>query len=63
MDGGSRKVQAKWNKISKTGSQRESVGVVANYRVRDGEACRCLYPEGIPAHVWYRMPLWIKLYT
>ena len=37
------------------------MGVVANSKVRDSEAWRCLDPTGIPAHTWYRMPLWIKL--
>ena len=39
------------------------VVVVANFRVIDGEAWRYLDPLGIPACVWYRMPLWIKLET
>ena len=44
-----------------TGLQRELVGFVANSKVRDGEAWRCLDSTGIPAIAWYRMPLWIKL--
>ena len=60
MGGGYRKGQAKWNIISETGSQRDYVGFVANSRVRDGEAWRCLDPVGIPDCAWYRMPLWIK---
>ena len=63
MDGGSRKGQTKWNISSETGLQRESVGVVDNYIVRYGEVWRCLYPSGIPAYAWYRMPLWIELET
>ena len=63
MDGGYRKGQARWNIISETGSRRESVGVVANSRVIDGEAWRFLDPAVIPDCAWYRMPLWIKLET
>ena len=63
MDGGSRKGQAKWNIRYENGSRIKSVGVVPNYRVRDGEAWRCLYPAGIPTRAWYRMPLWIKIET
>ena len=63
MNGGSRKGQEKWNISSQTGSQRNSVVVVTNYRVRDSEACRCLYPAGIPARAWYSIPLCIKLDT
>ena len=40
MEGESIKGQAKWNIISETGSQRDLVGVVANSRLRDGEAWR-----------------------
>ena len=61
MDGGSRKGQAKWNIRSENGSRRESVGVVANSRVRDGEAWRCLDPAGIPYCAWYRKSMYIKL--
>ena len=62
MDGGgSRKGQANWNINYETGSRRYYVGVVANYRVRDGEAWRCLDPGGIPARAWYRRPLWTIL--
>ena len=61
MDGGSRKDQAKCNTISETVLRRISVGVVANYRLIDGEAWRCLDPVGIPDCAWYRMPLWIKI--
>ena len=39
------------------------MGFSANYRVRDGEAWRCIDPTGIFARAWYRMPLWIKLDT
>ena len=63
MDGGSRKGQARCNISSDNGSRIESVVVVANSRVRDGEAWRCLYPAGISAYKCYRMPLWVKLET
>ena len=60
---GSRKGQGKWNIILETGLKRESVGISSNSRMRDREACRCLYPAGIPACAWYRMTLWIILDT
>ena len=63
MDGGFRKGKAKWNRGSKNGPQRESVGIVPKSKVRDGESWRCLYPAGIPDRAWYRMLLWIKLDT
>ena len=63
MDGESRKVQEKWNKIPETSSQRDSVVFSTNYRVRDGEAWMCLDHAVIPSRVWYRMPLYIKLET
>ena len=63
LDKGSRNGQAKWNIRSDTALRRESVGLVTNYRVRNGEAWRCLYPAGILTCMWYRMPLWIKLET
>ena len=36
------------------------MGVVENSIVRDGDAWMSLYPADIPAHMWYRMPLWIN---
>ena len=63
MDRGYRKGQDGWNIISETGLRRKLVEVAANSRVRDGEACRCLYLMDIPACAWYMMPLWIKLKT
>ena len=54
MDIGSRKGQEIWNIISETGLRRESVGFAANYRVREGEAWRCLYPAVIRTLTWYR---------
>ena len=44
---------------------REEIRVLfyTNFRVRDREDWRCLYPAGIPSRVRYRMPLWIKLET
>ena len=61
MYGGSRKVQAKWNIRSDTSLQRESVGVLANSRVRYGDYWRCLDPVGIPTCSWYRLPHWNKI--
>ena len=61
MDGGSRKGQTKWNISSETGLQRKSMGVVANYKMIDGEAWRCLDPAGIPYCAWYRKSMYIKL--
>ena len=55
-DRGCRKGQEMWNISLETGSRRELVGVVANSRVRYGEAWRCLDPAGIPDRAWYRMP-------
>ena len=39
------------------------MGVLTNYKVRDGEFWMCLYPAVISACAWYRMPLWINLET
>ena len=63
MNGGYRKGQARWNIILETGYQRELVGFAANYKVRYGEAWRCLDPAFISSLGWYTMPLWIKLET
>ena len=63
MDGGSRKGQMRWNVILGIDLRRDLMRVAANYRVRGGEAWRCLYPEGIPAYSWYSMPLWVNLDT
>ena len=63
MDRGSRKGKVKWNISSETGLQRKSMVVVANYKMRDDEAWRCLDPAGIPTCAWYGMPLWINLET
>ena len=61
VDEGSIKIQARWNISLETDLQREPVVFAANFRVRDGEAWRCLDPAGIPYCAWYRKSMYIKL--